>query len=517
MDFAQILQHLNVIFRELWQRKFLVLIGFALISFTVLVVGMLWPSKFETSATIYADNQNILGPLLEKQARQSKVTDQTKVVREKIYSPSLLSKVAEDVFGSAVQETPEALAQFINQLRESLKVKSLGSGYMVLEFSSSDAIIAYEGLNSIIDNFISISSEEQRTESREAFLFIDNQVKQYKDQLVSAENNLKEFTTQNFDGRDTDVSSSIQRIRNQIEELKLSIDEDEITMRALQEQITGEAEFAATTKKVDSYALRLAELESRLSNLLLSFTEDYPDVITLRYQIEDLKRSMRAAATDRVAEQAELKVQGEPRQLEGGSGVLLNPLYQELRSRISNVETSIKAKQKRLSVLSGLLENEFERRQRVAERGVVEAELVRDYDVTKKIYEDMLERKEKARLSMTLNIEGQGVTYRIQEPPLPPLRPTGLRFIHFVLVGPLVALFAVFGIAGAYVLVDPRIRFSSRIYAFGIPVLAVIPHVNTPLTQRLRRSDMILCSVLAVAIFAVYGGLALAHRSGVLL
>ena len=493
MDFAQILQYLNVIFRELWQRKFLVLTGLALVSFTVLVVGMFWPSKFETSATIYADNQNILGPLLEKQAKQSKVEDRTKVVREKLYSPSLLSKVAREVYGDKTEETPGAMTTYVSKLRDNIKVKPIGSGYMSIDFSGTSADEAYRGLNSIIDNFIRSSSEEQRAESREAFLFIDNQVKQYKDQLVTAEEKLKEFASQNFDGRDIDVSSSIQR---------------------LLDQISKESEFSATTKKVDAYAVRLAELESTLSNLLLSYTEDYPDVISLRYQIADLKASMKAAAAERSDAKS---TKGEPRELEEGSEVLLNPLYQELRSRISQVETGIKAKQKRLSVLSGLLESEFERRQRVAERGAAEAELVRDYDVTKKIYEDMLERKEKARLSMTLNIEGQGVTYRIQEPPLPPQTPSGIRFFHFVLVGPLIALLLIFGLAAAYVLIDPRIRFASRIQSFELPVLAVIPHVNTPITQRLRRSDMVLCTIFGVVIFAAYGGLAFAHRFGYLL
>lgn len=514
MDFAQLLQYANVIFREIWQRKFLALTAFGLVSFLVLVVGMFWPAKYETTATIYADNQNILGPLLDKQAKQSKVDDRAKVVREKLYSPRLLTQVAKKLYGAKTEETPTALANYVSAIRANIKVKSVGAGYIAIDYTATNANDAYEGLNAIIDTFIRTSSEEQRAESREAFLFIDNQLKQYKDQLVSAEEKLKQFASKNFDGRDSDVSSSIQRLRSQIEELKISIDEDKITLRSLQEQILDESEFAATTKKVDAYSIRLQELESRLSNLLLTYTEDYPDVITLRYQIADLKRVINEAAYERATDQ---QIDGEPTQIEEGSEVLLNPLYQELRSRISQVETSMQAKQKRLSVLNDLLANEFERRQRVAERGAEESELVRDYDVTKKIYEDMLERKEKARLSMTLNIEGQGVTYRIQEPPLPPLMPTGLRFIHFVIVGPFVALLSIIGLAVAYVLLDPRIRFPSALQAFDVRVLSVIPHVNTPLTKRLRRSDMVICSLLAVAIFAAYVGVALAFHFGVLL
>ena len=176
----------------------------------------------------------------------------------------------------------------------------------------------------------------------------------------------------------------------------------------------------------------------------------------------------------------------------------------------------MKAKEKRLAALEVLQEEEYERRKRIAERNAQEAELTRDYTVTKRIYEDMLERKEKARLSMTLNIEGQGVTYRIQEPALPPLNPKGLRFVHFVVLGPILGLLAVIGLIVAYVLVDQRIRFPERLNALNVPTLAVIPHVKTAFTKRVVRTDMIICMFLGVLIMAAYIGLAYASKTGLL-
>ena len=68
------------------------------------------------------------------------------------------------------------------------------------------------------------------------------------------------------------------------------------------------------------------------------------------------------------------------------------------------------------------------------------SELTRDYDVTKRVYEEMLGKKT-ARLSMTLDIEGQGVSYRIQEAAQFPLRPTGLNFKHFAALGPILGFY----------------------------------------------------------------------------
>lgn len=503
MDFGLILQFVRVVFRELWERKFSALLCFALVSFAVLLVGMTWSSKFETSATIYADNQNILGPLLEDQAEQSKLEDHAKVVKDMLLSPRMLRKVAEELYPEELNESVDALGRYIGLIRSRVDVKNLASGYIKISYADTTSEGAYQALNTIVDVFIKTSSEEQRSESREAFLFIDNQVQQYKDQLVRAEERLKEFSSQNFDGRDGDVQASITRLRNQIEELKISIDEDRTTVRALERQLRDESEFSATKAKANIYAERLIELENKLATLLLTYTEDYPDVVSLRYQIDDVRKTMADAEN------------GTSRSSSSSSDeAVLNPLYQELRSRLSQKNTDIQAKRKRLTVLNNLMDEEFDRRKRVAERGADEAELKRDYRVTKKIYEDMLERKEKARLSMTLNVEGQGVTYRVQDPPLPPLSPSGLRFMHFVLVGPFVGILFVLGLAIAYVILDPRIRFSNQLEEVDAPLLAVVPHVLTPFGHRMVKKDIVLCVLFGLVTIAAYLALAYASKIG---
>ena len=117
---------------------------------------------------------------------------------------------------------------------------------------------------------------------------------------------------------------------------------------------------------------------------------------------------------------------------------------------------------------------------------------------------------------MTLNVEGQGVTYRIQEPALPPLNPTGLRFLHFVIIGPFAGLFAVLGLVVMYILLDPRVRFPERLQDFGVAVLAVVPHVKTPFTKRVVRMDLVICFFLGSLIMAAYLGLAYVSKMGII-
>jgi len=510
MNFSILIQYLDVIFREMWQRKFWCLLGFTVVSFTILTVGMFWSSKFEASATIFADNQNILKPLLNNQAAQSKVQNQTKVVREMMHTPRILKKVVERVYGLDSFESADALGQKINRLRSKVKVKGLGSSYIKVSYSGGTSEEAYRVINGVIDVFIKLSADEQRSESREAFLFIDNQVKQYKDQLVLAEEKLKDFRAFNFDGGESNVDASISRLRTQIEDLKISLDEDRSTVGVLTKQLRSESEYTSNKFTSDVYGERLAALEAQKNTLLMTYTQDYPDVVSLTYQIADIKAEIKSAIENKAA------LKNKPMSRSTDENSILNPLYQELRSRLSQVQTDIKAKEKRLIAFKSLKNEEYERRKRIAERGAEESELTRDYNVTKRIYEDMLERKERARLSMTLNIEGQGVTYRIQEPALPPLNPVGLRFLHFVMIGPFIGLFAVIGLIVLYVLLDQRIRIPSLLAGVGAETLVVIPHVKTPFTKRVVRGDMIICFFSGCIIMVAYVCLAYASKIGLI-
>jgi hypothetical protein len=83
-----------------------------------------------------------------------------------------------------------------------------------------------------------------------------------------------------------------------------------------------------------------------------------------------------------------------------------------------------------------------------------------------------------------------------------------------VLLGPILGVFAIIGIAAAVVLVDPRVRFASALAIIDVPLLAQVPHISTSLTKRVRKSDFILVVCLYLGILASYVGLAAAFSLG---
>jgi len=373
-----------------------------------------------------------------------------------------------------------------------------------LEYSHFDPEMSFKVLNAIVNIFIEDSARQKREESYGAFKFIDAQVQTYKGQLELAEKKLKDFKAGNLDGTESTVNASIAKFRTNIGELKLEIDEKSNTLVHLKRQLKEESKYLQAKGKVEAYKERMDVMNEHLDGLRLSYTDSYPDVVALQNQINDLQSEIDRVSNGRVVTNS-------------GNENDLNPLFEDLRKRLADTELSVSTDKRRLVYLNGQLEEEYARSGRVAEKQADLSELTRDYDVTRQVYEEMLERKESARLSMTLDIEGQGVSYKIQEPAIFPLKPSGVQFFHFALLGPLVGLLVPMGLVGAYVAVDPRIRSASVIIAElpeDIELLGVIPHVNTPLTKRVLRADVIVLALVSGLGMVLYGTAVVSRMTG---
>ncbi len=462
------------------------------LSFAILALGALWPKSYSTNAMLFADITNIIEPLMKGQAEVTKL-DRSEQARDTIYTRRILEAAARER-GMITKDTlPEQQESIIKTIRAALLVKSEKSNSFRVTYTANDPDKSFEMLNSIVNVFIADTEKKKRDESLGAYNFIDAQVQSYKHQLELAEEKLKEFNSQNVDGNEASVAGRINQLRNDIESLKITIEESQARVNTLRQQLGSEGQYQHAKGQVDELKQRRLALNTQLEHLLLTYQEGYPDIVSLRSQIAELDGSIN-----------KLQASGE---VFTNSEKVENPLYEELRKQLSNAELELRSQKRRMESLVGLQEQEHDRAERVASNQAQFSELTRDYNVIRKTYEEMLQRKEAARLSMTLDIEGQGVSYRIQEPATFPIKPSGLSFIHFMIAGPLLGLLLPLALLVAYVMFDPHLR-SARVLQKQLPadieMLGVIPHYHSPLGERLLKKDMVAILVVTFVAMAVY-------------
>jgi hypothetical protein len=145
------------------------------------------------------------------------------------------------------------------------------------------------------------------------------------------------------------------------------------------------------------------------------------------------------------------------------------------------------------------------------------ADLTRDNQINREIYQDLLRRRERARVSMSLDDDRQGVTFSIQDPATLPQAPKGPRFWHFVLGGFVLGVLVPFGLLFARMQLDPRVRIGDTIpKAHNVPVLATIPHLWTPDELKRLRAELPVLKLALVATVAVCAILSMLRMAQVL-
>jgi len=360
----------------------------------------------------------------------------------------------------------------LKRIKSNIEVELAGNDkYLRISYSDEDPVVAREVATELTRIFIDGIHGYHTTESEEAFDFIDSQVKAYHRKLADAEARLKEFKTSRLEtgaSSELEVSRRLDRLQERLEQAQLDLHEAMIKKASLERQLSGEVQSTISLTKQSQYMKRLQALRDKLSELRLVYHEEYPDIQAIKYQIDDLKRQIDEEKTDYSGSMAGVE-----------DGFKANQVYQDLKLKLSQVQTRIATLNTRISETEQNIEEERRKGSVVHSSDAQLADLTRDYEVNKKLYEDLLKRREAARLSKEIDEQQKGLNVKIYEPAFLPRIPSGLQFLHFVVLGILFGLILPVVLIYLYQLLDSSVKAPEAIASrLKVPALGMIPDVH---------------------------------------
>lgn len=495
--------------REASYRRGTLLSIFAVVSLLFLLVGFFWQKQFLSHVTLYVDDSNIVRPLLENLAEASDQRDKANVAREILFSRDIMDRIIDE--GGWVEPGDSAVTR--EKIREEIIrntiVENINSTLIGIGFYHPTPRVAYETTRRYADLFLEKAMKAQSVETNDAFEFIEDQVETYRGKLEDAEKRLEAFRAQHPGARagtGGNVDERIMELRRDLEASQLLYAEANQRAKTLTRELSTESSTLNRQYQESRYVEKIGELQSQIDVLRLSYTDDYPDIIRLKQQIEEFKVF---AAQERSKNQAGGKSQFQiGNDLYSGSANL-SPVYQKLRADAAASKATAESLRSRINQSKGLLEKELSRANQSTKIERELADLARDYQINKEIYEDLVKRRESARVSMSLTKEKQGVLYRIQEPANFPVLPSGLRFMHLATIGLLLGMALPFLYLFAFLKLDPRIRTASGVTEdLELPLLSVVPHMALAgeKTHWLQKRSAVIFVVLTVLIiYAIVG------------
>ncbi len=485
----EILVQIYSYLRGIWKRRWPML----LMAWFICVVGWMFvlkmPDQYISTAKVYVDTQSVLQPLLRGIAVQSNVTQQVELMTRTLFTRPNLEKVARMTDLDLNVTTDHEMDALLTSLSDRVSLSGgARQNIYTLSFEDSDPELAKKVVQSFLTIFVESSLGSTRKDGDVAQKFIHEQIKEYEARLVEAEDRLKEFKQRNvglMPGEGGDYFSKLKSAQtefvvNQDRLAEVLKRRDELRRQMLGEEPTfGLAPSANIFNGGLAHPLdgRIAEMEQRRDELLLKYTEKHPDVISLLDTMERLRQE-RQKDLDEAMETMPEVANTPPLQQ--------NPVYQQLKISLGQTEAEIASLTQRVDKARMAVE---QLDKLVDTIPAVEAEmqrLNRDYNIIKANYEQLLGRRESARVAQEAEATGDSVQFKVIEPPRVPLDPSGPNRPLFLSVVLVVAMGA--GVAMAFFMSQIKQTFDNRISlrdATQLPVLGSIAMEWSP-AQRFK-------------------------------
>jgi polysaccharide chain length determinant protein (PEP-CTERM system associated) len=215
---------------------------------------------------------------------------------------------------------------------------------------------------------------------------------------------------------------------------------------------------------------QMADLQTQLVTLEARYTDDYPDVIKTKRDIQELQKKIdqvNAAASDPSSIKDTRSVLAEPpeiRQLRLQLHQYQDAITQATRDQ-DKINEQIKLYQGRVAI-SPAVEEQYK-------------QLTRDYETAQKFYNDLLEKKSESEMQTAMEQEQQGEQMRILRPADLPDSPSFPNRWMFAGGGLAAGLTLGFGLAIWLELRDTCVRTEEDVVAvMELPVLSQLPWVG---------------------------------------
>jgi polysaccharide chain length determinant protein (PEP-CTERM system associated) len=504
----EVTQQALAIARAMWQRRWIALAA----AWTVAVIGSIVvlriPDRYEAAAKIYVDTQTVLRPLMSGLAVQPDVGQIVSMMARTLITRPNVEKLMRNIDLDLHAGTHAEKDRLVDGLIRDIRLSGGRENLYELSYRDANPDLARKVVQGLVTLFVEAGLGGKRRDAEEARKFIDDQIRSYEHKLQEAENKVKEFkirnltvvgdTGQGYVGRVSAMTEEINRARLELrsaeearDALKRELSGEEPTLLPDTPAVAG----SGVSPELDA---RLAQLNQQLDELSRRYTDEHPDVVTVRRQIrqlEEQKRQQIEAIRKAAAAQP-------PR-----ATTSTNPVFQRIKISLAEAEANIASLRAKVAELESRLRSLRASAARAPQAEAEYTQLTRDYEILKRNYEQLVARRETASISEDVDAGARFADFRVIDPPRVsprPVFPNRVALIPAILIGSLGAgLFVAFALSQVF----PTVQSVRALRALSPrPVLgSVSMQLDGARVARERRLNVVFGSALGLLVLANLG------------
>jgi polysaccharide chain length determinant protein (PEP-CTERM system associated) len=454
-----------------WRRRYMIATPMLVLPLIGIAVGLLAPKKFESHTSILVQETSKMNPFLQDFAVSAKLKERTEALGALIKSRHILRAVAEERGMINKDDKDEHINMTIAQLAGSIDMKVSGKDLFIISMKSSSSAGLKENLESVSKHFVEQMLSPERSAMKDSAFFLSEHLKRRKEELQNAETDLAKYKDSFSEELPEMHSANVARL----ESLKQLLSEKEAQLSGTERSLGGiKQQLTQTNPVLGKLEEQIIRIRGELALLRARYTDDHSKVqgaIRQLSRLENERQIVIKQEPNNVNIDNLWDMASQSNDKNGAQGLLVSQLnrFQETRSKHDQLSDETERLKKIIAELELKVAGAGEHERRLSE-------LTRDLSVKRKLYEDLLQRYEMARVTGSLGSFESDKRVRVIDQPFTPTKPSNLPTIVFAIAGLFGGLFMGIGLAMVAEFTDHTVRRREQVERLlGAPMLARIP------------------------------------------
>lgn len=494
-------QHQNSIFDYLeiiYRRKWVLIAPIILGSGIALFLSFILPAYYRSTTLILVEQQQVPEAYV-KSTDTTSVEKRINTINQQIMSRTNLEKIINNFnlykydankessknplsvlqkFLMPLNNKTSAKEDMIDQMRKDIEIRLEGvrqrgaeADAFSISYSSRDPYIAMQVAGTLVSLFIdeNLKIREQYAEGTSEFLV--SEMNKAKQELETQEIALRRFKEEQVGSLPEQLDANLRTLDRL--QMELQIVNDNLKNADGRKGIL-EGQISNNVIAANPIEAEYARLKTVLSNLLSKYKEDYPDIVITRDRIKNIEEQMKNIKESNASNNVSALSQQIDFQHSNSDIVTVNSQIMALKEREAKIRKQIREYEKRVETTPA------------NEQKLIN--INRDYDISLKNYQDLLNKKLNARLAENLEKRQKGERFRIIDPANLPEKPYKPDRVKIRLIGIMAGLVVGIGLVFLLEFLNPAFRKPEDFAGIiNQPILATIPLFSEKSAEKAKK------------------------------
>ena len=420
-----------------------------------LVLAFKLPRLYRTATLILVEQQQV--PKSFVQTTENTGRPRLQTIRQEILSRTRLEQVINELNPYPERVGLAPVTDIIETMRRAVTINVRGEDAFTIEYVHRSPSVAQGVANRLAGLFIEETMRAREEQRESAVSFIETQLQEARRELELKEQALRQYKEARMGSLPEQTGSNLatlQRLQLQQQTLATSLQSARQRLTLLEQ---GSVVATPSAGPVRYESSELSTLRARLAELQERYTNEHPDIQTVRARIARLEGST-------------------PRPPDSGSETApvgrSSPLLDQARLEVKDLEQKNADVEKRIQVFQQRVENTPRSEQELAN-------LTRDHQLLQQNYLQLLNKKIDAQMAERLEQRWKGEQFRVLDPAFLPEEPYSPNRRLIALIGLVVGLLAGFATAFISEFLDSSVKGVKDLDVLApLPLLGLLSAVS---------------------------------------